>query len=90
MSLNALFENMSMAKSMGYTLAAGGTALALFDTFRLMSGDLSASASLAQNFLTNAAAVTGGLSFAMQASQDEDAIPAVVVCEQSHNNQNLE
>lgn len=69
MSLASTFDQTSVAKTLGYAIAGSGTALALFDTFRLVSGDLTAGVSLAQNFLTNATAIAGGLGFAWQASK---------------------
>jgi len=64
MSFKSALKKLNLGKVFGYSIAAGGTALALLNTFRVASGDLAASASLAENFLNHAGAIAGGIGFA--------------------------
>ncbi|NCT41115.1 MAG: hypothetical protein GW778_05595 [Alphaproteobacteria bacterium] len=75
MSLKATLKNLNLGKAFGYSIASGATALALLDTFRLASGDISASASLAQNFISHAGAVAAGLGFAQASGAMQKAEP---------------
>ena len=75
MSLTSLIKRANPNKIFGYAIAAGGTALAVLDAFRLATGDAIASASLAENFLSHAGAIAGGIGFA-QASPASTPAPA--------------
>ncbi|MGH1398875.1 MAG: hypothetical protein ACRBCT_06640 [Alphaproteobacteria bacterium] len=50
MSLKSMFQKINPGKVLGYGLAASGAIPAALDAFRMVGGDLSASASFAQNF----------------------------------------
>ena len=57
MSIKSLFKSVNPNKILGYALATGGAVPAAIDSFRLATGDLSASGSLAQSFGVIAAGI---------------------------------